>query len=190
MLMSIERLDSLLRLIQLGRTISRAVSHHFGQAVWRGVLTMKRFFLAAVALAFVAGLALQPAQAQAQQQAYGWNGWNSFWAWWSHGRDPRLTAVSMGVGAASTVASLAATRHHQGHFGNGVFISAWAVTSGLCAVVYPMVGTVVLNRPLTPREAYVGMADCVVPFVGGWLVDAALPHDAWTDGLPPTARRR
>jgi hypothetical protein len=152
---------------------------------------MKRLLLAAVAAAFMAGLQLQPAyaQAQTQPQAYGWNGWNSFWAWWSHGRDPRLTAVSIGVGAASTAASLAATHHHHGHFGNGVFISAWAVTSGLCAVVYPMVGTVVLNRPLTPREAYVGMADCVVPFIGGWLVDAALPHDAWTDGLPPTARR-
>jgi len=168
------------------RELSPIISRTAGM---EGVLTMKRLLLAAVAGAFMVGLALQPAHAQAQPQAYGWNGWNSFWAWWSHGRDPRLTAVSIGVGAASTGASLAATHHHQGHFGNGVFISAWAVTSGLCAVVYPMVGTVVLNRPLTPREAYVGMADCVVPFIGGWLVDAALPHDAWTDGSPPTARR-
>jgi hypothetical protein len=44
---------------------------------------------------------------------------------------------------------------------------------------------------LTPREAYVGTADCVVPFIGGWLIYPALPHDAWTDGLPQkTARRR
>jgi hypothetical protein len=62
------------------------------------------------------------------------------------------------------------------------------VTSAAFAVVYPMVGTVVLNRPLTPREAYVGMAGWVVPFIGGWLVDAALPHDAWTDGLPQRNR--
>jgi hypothetical protein len=23
-----------------------------------------------------------------------------------------------------------------------------------------------------------------VPFIGGWLVDTYLPHDAWTDGTP------
>jgi hypothetical protein len=156
-----------------------------------GVLTMKRLLFAAVALAFMVGLQPQPAHAQAPAQAYGYNDWNSFWAWLSHGRDPRLTAVSVGVGAASTAASFAATSHHHGHIGNGVFISAWAVTSGACVVVYPMVATLVLNRPLTPREAYVGMADCVVPFIGGWLVDAALPHDAWTDGLPqkPAAQK-
>jgi hypothetical protein len=149
---------------------------------------MKRLLFAAVALAFMAA---QPAHAQAPAQAYGYNGWNSFWAWWSHGRDPRLTAVSVGIGAATTAASFAATSHHHGHIGNGVFISAWAVTSGVCAIAYPIVGTLVLNRQLTPREAYVGIADCVVPFIGGWLVDAALPHDAWTDGLPQkTARRR
>jgi hypothetical protein len=151
---------------------------------------MKRLLLAALALAFMVGLHPQSAHAQAQPQAYGWNGWNSFWAWWSHGRDPRLTAVSVGVGAASTAASFAATAHHHGHIGNGVFISAWAVTSGACVVVYPMIATVVLNRPLTPREAYVGMGDCVLPFIGGWLVDAALPHNAQNDVPQKTVQPR
>ena len=36
-----------------------------------------------------------------------------------------------------------------------------------------MVGTVVLNRPLTYREAHILIADCVIPFVGGWLVNEA-----------------
>jgi hypothetical protein len=148
-----------------------------------GVITMKRSFLAALALVVLIGLQAQPARAQD-------NGWNALWSWLSHGQDPRLTAVGIGVGAASTAASFAATAHHHGHIGDGVFISAWAVTAYGCAIVYPMVGTVVLNRPLTPREAYTGMADCVLPFIGGWLVDAALPHDAWTDGLPPPAARR
>jgi hypothetical protein len=143
-----------------------------------GVITMKRLFLAALALVLVTGLQPQPARAQD-------NGWNAFWAWLSHGQDPRLTGVGIGVGAAFTGASFLATAHHHGHVGDGVFITSWAVTSFGCAIIYPMVGTVVLNRPLTPREAYVGMADCVLPFVGSWLVDAALPHDAWTDGLPP-----
>ena len=65
-----------------------------------------------------------------------------------------------------------------------------AVTTYACAVVYPFVGTVMLNRPLTPRETYDGIADCVVPFIGGWIVDAMLPHDAWTDGTPRRSRSR
>ena len=158
-----------------------------------GVLTMKRLLFAAVAVAFMAGLQLQPAhaQAQAQSQAYGWNSWNSFWAWWSHGRDPRLTAASIGVGAAAAGASYAMVKKHGNppvrHVSYG---TAYGVTTFGCMVVYPMVATVLLNRQLTPREAYVGMADCAVPIIGGWIVDSILPHDAWTDGLPPTARRR
>jgi hypothetical protein len=73
---------------------------------------MKRLLVAAVALTFVVGLQPQPAHAQA-------NSWNSFWAWWSHGRDPRLTAVSVEVGAASTAASFAAIAHHHGRIGDG-----------------------------------------------------------------------
>lgn len=148
-----------------------------------GVITMKRSLLAALALVMAIGL--QPQAARAQD-----NGWNALWLWLSHGQDPRLTGVGIGVGAATTAASYAATARHHGHVGNGVYAGAWAVTSYACAVVYPMVGTIVLNRPLTPREAYVGMADCVIPFIGGWIVDAALPHDAWTDGLPPPTARR
>ena len=100
-------------------------------------------------------------------------------------QDPRLTATGIGVGLASTGASYAMTHKH------GVpavrFASpgvAFAVTSYGCAVVYPIIGTIVVNRPLTPREAYTGIASCIVPFIGGWIVDNALPHTAWYDGLP------
>ena len=69
------------------------------------------------------------------------------------------------------------------------FGTAYAVTTYACAVVYPFVGTVMLNRPLTPREMYDGVGDCIVPFIGGYIVDAMLPHDAWTDGTPPAPAR-
>ena len=36
-----------------------------------------------------------------------------------------------------------------------------------------MVGTLVLNRPLTYREAHTLIGSCVIPIVGGWLVDQA-----------------
>ncbi len=146
---------------------------------------MKRCLLVALAAVLVIGL--QPQSARAQNNT---NPWNAFWAWFSHGQDPRLTGVGVGLGAAATAASFAATAHHHGHIGDGVFISAWAATAAGCAAVYPIVGTLVLNRPLTPREVYDGTADCIVPVIGGWLVDSALPHTAWIDGTPPPARHR
>lgn len=140
---------------------------------------MKRLILAALALVFVIGL--QPQAARAQESS-----WNQFWSWFSHGEDPHLTTAGVSVGIGTSVASYFLTKK-QGHPGVRPMtaLAAYGVTTAACTVIYPMVGTVLLNRPLTPREAYVGLGDCIVPFIGGWLVDRVLPHDAWTDGLPP-----
>lgn len=148
---------------------------------------MKRFIIAALAVVLLVGL-----QPQAHAQTYNWNNnWNAFWAWWGHGQDPRLTTVGIGLGIGTGVAGFLLTEKHgnPGHH-TMTTAAAYGVTTLGCVVLYPMIGTVVLNRPLTPREAYTGMADCVVPFIGGWLVDAVLPHDAWTDGKPPKPARR
>lgn len=107
-------------------------------------------------------------------------------------QDPRLTGVGIGIGAASTGASYAMTHKHgvpATRFASpGV---TFAVTSFGCAVLYPIIGTIVLQRALTPREAYTGIAGCVIPFVGSWIVDQTLPHTAWYDGTPePPVRRR
>jgi hypothetical protein len=106
-------------------------------------------------------------------------------------QDPRLTATGIGLGAASTGASYALTHKH------GVPAMrtaspgfAFAVTSFGCAVLYPIVGTIVMHRALTPREAYTGIAGCVIPFVGAWIVDQALPHTAWYDGASETPSPR
>jgi len=138
---------------------------------------MKRSFLAALAVVVVIGL--QPNAARAQD-------YNAFWTLFVGKEDPRLFTPGAVLGAASAATSYFLTQKH----GNpGVQnMSGWAaygVTTAGCVVLYPFLGTIVLNRPLTPREAYVGMANCVVPFVGGWIVEAILPHDAWTDGTPP-----
>jgi hypothetical protein len=72
--------------------------------------------------------------------------------------------------------------------GSGISWGAvYGITALGCAVVYPMIATAVLNRPLTPREAYDGIANCVLPFIGGWIMDAWLPHTAWIDGTAPAA---
>jgi hypothetical protein len=146
---------------------------------------MRRLLLAGLALVIAIGLQARPARAQS-------NAWNDFWTWINHGQDPRLTWVGIGVGGAATAAGYVMTKKHGNPPVRHVSVgTAYGVTTFGCMVVYPMVATVVLNRPLTPREAYIGMAECAVPFLGGWFVNAILPHDAWTDGLPQkTARRR
>ena len=53
---------------------------------------MKRAIIAALALVLLIGL--QPQSARAQNNT---NPWDAFWAWFSHGQDPRLTGVGVGA---------------------------------------------------------------------------------------------
>jgi hypothetical protein len=139
---------------------------------------MKRAVIAALALVFAVGL--MPPAARAQD-----NSWNALWAWLSHGQDPRLFWGGVGIGVGTGVAGYYLTKKHGVPAHRPLsFGAAYGVTTYGCAVAYPFVGTWLLNRPLTPREMYDGVADCVVPVIGGWIVDAMLPHDAWTDGTP------
>jgi len=126
--------------------------HHFGRAIWRGI-HYERLLLAGLALVIAIGLQARPARAQS-------NTWNDFWTWINHGQDPRLTWVGIGVGGAATAAGYVMTKKHGNPPVRHVSVgTAYGVTTFGCMVVYPMVATVVLNRPLTPREAYIGMAE-------------------------------
>jgi hypothetical protein len=105
--------------------------------------------------------------------------------------DPRLSAVSFGVGTATTVGFFALRNwqwHNKGKL-NGLGMNGAAiVTTGACLALSPIVGTLVVQRELTFREAYALTADCVVPFVGGWLVNKAF--DAHPEWEPRKARLR
>jgi hypothetical protein len=97
--------------------------------------------------------------------------------------DPRLSAVSFGVGTATTVGFFALRNwqlHNHGRL-NGLGVNGAAVvTTGACLALSPIVGTLVVQRELTFREAYALTADCVIPFVGGWLVNKAFDaHPEW-----------
>ena len=101
--------------------------------------------------------------------------------------DPRLKVVAIGVGAASTAAFFAlndwnwkwdSSRHGFTSWG------AWAVTTVGCAAVSPMVATAVVGRPLTMREGHVLIGSCVVPIVGGWLVNAAYNANPQWEAAP------
>jgi hypothetical protein len=113
---------------------------------------------------------------------------HSIWTALFGHQDPRLTGTGIAVGAGAGGAAYALS-HKYGTPATSIASPgvAYGITSYGCAVVYPIVATIVVHRALTPREAYTGMANCVLPVIGGWIVNAMLPHDAWTDGLP--ARR-
>jgi len=91
--------------------------------------------------------------------------------------DPRITGTAIGVGVASTAAYFAIKGNS--HWGRPNW-GAWGISAYGCAVVSPIVATVVLNRPLSYREAHILIGSCVVPLVGGWVVNEAYnAHILW-----------
>ena len=105
--------------------------------------------------------------------------------------DPRLTAASIGVGVATTVGFFALRDWHLNKSGrvNGFTSTGAAVVTTMgCLALSPIVGTVMVRRELTFREAYALTADCVVPFVGAWLVNKAF--DAHPEWEPKPAKKR
>jgi hypothetical protein len=107
--------------------------------------------------------------------------------------DPTFDAVSIGVGAAAT-AGYFALGHWRLKYENVNHISAagaWAITTMGCAAISPMVATVVLKRPLTMREGDSLIASCLIPFIGGWLVDQAFDaHPEWDPDYKPVAMKK
>jgi len=138
---------------------------------------MSRHLFRIIALVLAIGVQSQVARAQ-----------ENTWGWLFGHQDPRLTYSDIAAGLAADGGYLALRRkvwYNGVSMHHGITsLGAYGFTTVGCAAIFPMIATVWLNRPLTPREAYRGMADCVIPFVGGWIVDAYLPHTAWYDGTP------
>jgi len=96
--------------------------------------------------------------------------------------DPRLFWSGLAVGAGMTAGYFALRDWRWKDPRNPKVSSGGAVvlTTVGCMALAPIVGTVVVQRELTMREAYVMTADCVVPFVGGWLMGQAFDaHPEW-----------
>ena len=100
--------------------------------------------------------------------------------------DKRIAAVAIGAGAASTVAILGMNDWKWRHWNNtrGITrLGAWGVTTAACAAVSPLVATVVLDRQLTQREGHILIGSCVIPLIGGWLVNEAYnANPSWEPG--------
>jgi hypothetical protein len=107
--------------------------------------------------------------------------------------DPRVPAVSIGVGAASAAGYFAINNWKLNGWDNSsglTRLAAVGVTTIGCAAASPIVATMVLNRPLTFREAHYLIASCVIPIIGGWLVNQAYDaHPEWEPGYVPAEKK-
>lgn len=110
-------------------------------------------------------------------------------AHWRHKKVSKPVAVTaVGAGIASSIIYWSAIDWRWHKHSASYKWGAWGATSFGCAVVSPMVATVLKKAPLTQREAHVLFGSCVVPVVGGWLVNAA--YDANPQWEPRTASAR
>jgi hypothetical protein len=149
---------------------------------------MKKILLALVTAVFALGVMSHGAEAAKKKTTvvvtphWGW-GWNGTqWVWtgpWTV-RDPRLAASNFWVGAGATGAYFALREGHHGAR-SGVHSSgfAYGATTIGCAALSPIIGTLVVNRPLTTREVFISTANCAVPFVGGWVMNAWFDQNGW-----------
>ena len=99
----------------------------------------------------------------------------------------KLTAVSIGVGAASTAGYFAINDWKWNGRAMTAFrsVGAVAVTTIGCTAVTPMVANACAEPPADgARRARLWPA-CVIPIIGGWLVNAAYDaHPEWEPAQP------
>ena len=65
------------------------------------------------------------------------------------------------------------------HTGTHTRAFAYGASAIGCAALSPIVGTLIVNRPLTTREVFISTANCAVPFVGGWVMNAWFDRNGW-----------
>ena len=137
---------------------------------------MKRNFALAAAVIAAFALTMQTADAGGRRHV-----------------DKRIKAVAIGAGIASTAAYFALNdwkwKWQDGRYFTQ--LGAYAATTMGCAAISPMVATVVVNRPLTMREGHVLVGSCVIPIVGGYLVNAAYNNNPqWEPSAAPVKMKK
>jgi hypothetical protein len=100
--------------------------------------------------------------------------------------DPQLIAPSIAVGAGMTGAYFAL--HNRSTVNRMSVGGAVGLTTVGCMALTPIVSAAVVQRELTRREVHVMMANCVVPFIGGWVMDAYFDAYPERDSVPPPMR--
>jgi hypothetical protein len=137
---------------------------------------MQRFAATACALAAVA-MTCQPANAFLLER---------------HKKvSPPVRATAVGAGIASTVTYWSLLDWSWDKKSRGYKLgAAGAVTFG-CMVLSPMVAAALKKRELTLREVYVLEGSCIVPIIGGLLVNAAFDaNPQWDEPAPVKVTHR
>jgi hypothetical protein len=131
--------------------------------------------LAALTLAFAATLMLtcQPAEAFLRHRKV----------------DPRVAEVSLGTGLAATLAYWSALDWSWNKRSSNYKWGVWGATTAGCMVLSPMLAAAfVRERELTFREVWVMEGSCIIPIIGGMLVNAALDaNPSWDPDLAAAA---
>src|SRR3954467_15910710 len=124
---------------------------------------MPRFLAVIFAFAAAVALSCQPADA----------------FWQRHKKvSPPVQATVVGAGIASTVNYWSLLDWSWNKKSSGYrWGAAGAVTFG-CMVLSPMVASALKHDQLTLREVYVLEGSCIVPIIGGWLMNS------WFDANP------
>jgi hypothetical protein len=88
---------------------------------------------------------------------------------------PSVAATRVGVNAAAS-ATYAAEVYRGGDYRGKPAAAFWGIgTTVGCMSLSPIVAGILVNanehRQLTSREVHIMLADCTIPFVGGWLME-------------------
>ena len=94
--------------------------------------------------------------------------------WKGHRKiDKRVTAVGIGASVVSTVTFGELIHWNWNYKDPATRWGAWGATTLGCAIISPLVAQAfVPERPLTGREVSVLVGSCVVPIIGGLIVNA------------------
>jgi hypothetical protein len=88
---------------------------------------------------------------------------------------PNVEAGTNGVNGSTTATYLAEAYRGGDYQGAGVSASWGLGTTFGCLALSPIIAGALVNanehRELTSREVHVMMANCTIPFVGGWLME-------------------
>lgn len=101
-------------------------------------------------------------------------------------KEVKVAAIVTGAAATVTYFSLNAWNWRWDNPHGMTSLAAYGVTTMGCIAVAPMVATVLAKRPMTMREGHILAGSCVVPIIGGYLVNAAYNNNPqWEAGDKP-----
>ena len=106
-------------------------------------------------------------------------------------KEVKVAAIVTGAAATATYFSLNAWNWRWDNAYGMTSLAVYGATTLGCIAVAPMVGTVLARRPMTMREGHILAGSCVIPIIGGYLVNAAYKaHPEWEPSPAPVKMKK